>query len=219
MNGIRIARLGLTLGAGLLTAVLTTGARAAEEGELMKNFLATLGVIDDERDPIEYRERAPLVLPPRMDLPAPVAPGSSQARTPQWPNDPTVMARKRREVEANTPIGETERKRMLEGHGRLTPAEMRAGGRAGAGLVTGPVIRSDGREGHWIHPDVLRAQAAQRSAQAQPDDGKRRTLTDPPSAYRKSGTGRDITGGFEVPEPNNEADPRAFQREMQKQRN
>jgi hypothetical protein len=218
MKGIGIARLGLTLGAGLLSAALATGARA-QEGELMKNLLATMGVIDEERDPIEYRERAPLVLPPRMDLPSPVAPGSSQARAPQWPNDPTVAARKRRDVEANTPVGETERKRMLEGHGRLTPAEMRGGTRAGAGLATGPVTRSDGKEGHWIHPDVLRAQGQQRSAEVKPDDGKRRTLTDPPSPYRRSASGKDITGGFEVPEKVNEADPRAFQRQMQQQRN
>ncbi|HEX2727140.1 MAG TPA: hypothetical protein VHN20_15075 [Beijerinckiaceae bacterium] len=218
MKGISIARLGLTLGAGLLSAALVTGARA-QEGEMMKNLLATLGVIDDERDPIEYRERAPLVLPPRTDLPTPVAPGTSQARSPQWPNDPNVMARKRREAEANTPVGETDRKRMLEGHGRLTPAEMRAGTRAGAGLATGPVTRSDGKEGHWMHPDVLRAQGVQRSAEVKPDDGRRRTLTDPPSAYRKSATGRDITGGFEVQEKINEADPRAFQRQVQQQRN
>ena len=218
MKGISIARLGLTLGAGLLSAALVTGARA-EEGELMKNLLATLGVIDEERDPIEYRERAPLVLPPRTDLPTPVAPGTSQARSPQWPNDPNVVARKRREVEANTPVGETDRKRMLEGHGRLTPAEMRAGARAGAGLPTGPVTRSDGKDGHWIHPDVLRAQGAQRSAEVKPNDGRRRTLTDPPSLYRKSATGRDITGGFEVEEKINEADPRAFQRQVQQQRN
>jgi hypothetical protein len=218
MKGIGIARLGLTLGAALLTVVVATGARA-QEGELMKNLLGTLGVIDEERDPIEYRERAPLVLPPRMDLPAPVAPGSSQARAAQWPNDPNVMARKRREAEVNTPVGETERKRMLEGNGRLTPAEMRAGTRAGAGLATGPVTRPDGREAHWMHPDVLRAQGAQRSAEAKPDDGRRRTLTDPPSLYRKSATGRDITGGFEVPEKVNEADPRAFLRQTQQQRN
>jgi hypothetical protein len=218
MTRIRIARLGLALGAGLLSAALATGAQA-QEGVLMKELLATLGVIDDEKDPIEYRERAPLVLPPRMDLPSPAAPGGPQARASNWPNDPNVAARKRREAEANTPVGETERKRMLEGHGRLTPQEMRGGTRPGAGLATGPVTRSDGKEGHWIHPDILRAQGAQRNAEVTPDDGKRRSLTDPPSTYRRSATGRDITGGFEVPEKINEADPRAFQRQMQQQRN
>ena len=218
MKWIGISRLGLTLGAGLLTAVVTTAAQA-EEGELMKNLLATLGVIDEERDPIEYRERAPLVLPPRMDLPSPVAPGSPQARAPQWPNDPNVVARKRREAEANTPVGETERKRMLEGNGRLTPAEMRAGTRVGAGLGTGPVTRPDGREAHWMHPDVLRAQGAQRNVEVQPDDGKRRTLTDPPSAYRRSATGKAIVGNFDVPDKVNEADPRTFLRQTQQQRN
>jgi hypothetical protein len=154
-----------------------------------------------------------------MDLPAPVAPGGPQARAPHWPNDPTVAARKRREAEANTPIGETERKRMLEGHGRLTPAEMRGGGRAGAGVATGPVLKPDGREAHWMHPDVLRAQHQQRSAEITPDDATRRTLTDPPSGYRRSATGKEVKGAFDVPERVNEADPRAFLRQTQQQRN
>jgi hypothetical protein len=218
MKGIRVARLVLAAGAGLLSIVAVTGVQA-QEGVLMKDLLATLGVIPEDKDPIEYRERAPLVLPPRMDLPPPAEPGSVQARVPQWPNDPNVAARKRREAEANLPVGESERKRMLEGSGRLSAQEMRSGARAGAGLTTGPVVKSDGREGHWIHPDVLRAQGRQRNAEIPPDDSVRRTLTDPPAAYRRSATGKEIKGSFDVQERVNEADPRTFQRQMQQQRN
>src|SRR5688572_27924409 len=97
MKGIRIARLGLTLGAGLLAAALATGAQA-QEGELMKNLLSTLGVIDDEKDPIEYRERAPLVLPPLIDLLVPAAPRGLQSRSPLSLHHSTVAVGMRREA-------------------------------------------------------------------------------------------------------------------------
>ena len=215
MKGIGIARIGL-VAAGLTAAAFATSAQA-QEGELVKKLLSGIGVVPEERDPIEYRERAPLVLPPRMELRDPGQAGSAAARNPQWPNDPDVAERRRRDAEARTPISESDRNRMNGKNNRLSIEEMRAGRRAGAQIPTSPVSRSD--NAHWINPDVLRAQEAQgRSAQLTEDDASRRSLTDPPSAYRKSATGQPIKGGFEVPNRVDEADPRAFQRQMQ-QRN
>jgi len=216
MKGIGIARIGL-VAAGLTAVALMTSAQA-QEGELVKKLLSGIGVVPEERDPIEYRERAPLVLPPRMDLRDPAQPGSAAARNPQWPNDPDVAERRRRDAEARTPISESDRNRMNGKNNRLSIEEMRAGRRAGAEVPTAPVSRSD--NAHWINPDVLRAQEAQgRTSQvAGGDDSTRRSLTDPPSAYRRSATGQPIKGGFEVPNRVDEADPRAFQRQMQ-QRN
>jgi len=213
MKRIGIARTGLV--AAGLTAAALTGAQA-QEGMLFKNLLSGLGVIPEEKDPIEYRERPPLVLPPRMELREPAQPGSVQARNPQWPNDPDVVARKRREAEEQTPITESERYRMMGQNNRLSIDEMRAGRRAGAGLPTAPA-RS--QESHWIHPDVLRAQDQQgRSSQVAEETGGRRSLTEPPSAYRQSATGQPIKGSFAPPERIDEADPKVFLRQQQ-QRN
>jgi hypothetical protein len=215
MKGIGIARIGL-VAAGLTVAVFTTGA-SAQEGELVKNLLSNLGVIPSDKDAIEYRERAPLVLPPRMELREPAASGAAQARNPQWPNDPDVAARRRSEAEARTPITDSERHRMVNGNARLSIEEMRAGRRVGAGIPTAPVTRSE--QDHWVHPDTLRAQERQVSAsqtQIGGGEGTRRTLTDPPSAYRQSATGQPIKGSFHVEERIDEADPRSFHREQQR---
>ena len=43
-------------------------------------------------NPIEYRERSPLVIPPSRDLPPPQQAGAGQ--TPAWPSDPDVKRKK-----------------------------------------------------------------------------------------------------------------------------
>jgi hypothetical protein len=217
MKAHRIAKLGL-LTATLLGSALASGARA-QEGVLVKNLLEGIGVLDKEKDPIDYRERGPLVLPPRMELREPAAPGSVQARNPQWPNDPDVAARRRQAAEDTLPVTQTDQYRMNSKNSRLTVDEMRAGRQAGAQIPTAPVSRAG--DNAWIHPDVLRAQHAQgRTAQAAGDTTTgRRSLTEPPSAYRQSATGQPIRGSFDVPERVDESNPQAFLRQQQLRRN
>jgi hypothetical protein len=214
MKGIGIARIGLVT-ASLAAAALTTTARA-EEGELVKSLLGAIGVIPEDKEAIDYRERAPLVLPPRMELREPAAPGSVQARNPQWPNDPDVIARKRRTAEDSLPVTETDQYRMNSKNSRLTVDEMRAGRHAGAALPTAP--QAPRTDSSWVNPDVLRAQHAQsRSAQPAGDNTSgRRSLTEPPSAYRQSATGQPIKGSFHVPDREDEADPKVFQRQQRR---
>jgi hypothetical protein len=216
MKGIGIARIGL-VAVGLTAAAFATTA-AAQEGQLVKNLLSGIGVIPEDKDPIDYRERPPLVLPPRMDLRDPAQPGSARAGNGQWPNDPDVAERRRRAAEAQTPATETDAYRMNGRNTRLTVDEMRAGRRAGAEVPNAPVApKSD--NGHWMNPDVLRAQHAQgRSSEvADGNEGTRRSLTEPPSAYRRSATGQPIKGSFGVTERVDEADPRVFQRQQRGQ--
>jgi hypothetical protein len=202
---------------GLVAASLAAGALAtaarAEEGELVKGLLSAMGVIPADKDAIDYRERPPLVLPPRMELREPAAPGSVQARNPQWPNDPDVMARKRQAAQDSLPITETDQYRMNSKNSRLSVDEIRAGRHAGAALPTTPQSRT---ESSWVHPDVLRAQHAQgRTASAAGDNtSTRRSLTEPPSAYRQSATGQPIKGSFEAPSRVDESDPKVFLREQ-----
>jgi hypothetical protein len=212
MKGTKIARAGL-LTASLMASALATGAQA-QEGVLVKNFLAAIGVIDGDKEQINYRERAPLVLPPRMDLREPVQPGSAQARNPQWPNDPDVEARNRQAAEDRLPVTDTEVRRMNNKNARLSIEEMRSGRRAGAEVPNAPVARAG--DNAWIHPDILRAQDRRnRTAEVTADDSTRRSLTDPPSAYRKSATGQPIRGSFDVQTRENDADPKVFLRQQQ----
>src|SRR3712207_2824982 len=58
------------LGVALVGASLMVpgGAAWAEGGVAVKNLLGTMGLIPKEREQITYRERPPLVLPPKTDL-------------------------------------------------------------------------------------------------------------------------------------------------------
>ena len=65
----------------LALLVAATGA-SAQEGEGVKSLLGAIGIIPKEKPPINYSERAPLVLPPKMELRAPAAPRSAENQAP-----------------------------------------------------------------------------------------------------------------------------------------
>lgn len=86
---------GLVLGAML---VASSPARAADEGEpidtqILRKLLEGIGLQRDGGSSIDYHERAPLVIPPDKDLPAPEA-SDAAARNPAWPKDPDIERRK-----------------------------------------------------------------------------------------------------------------------------
>jgi len=75
--------------AGSLGAQAQTQADPDEdsfEQAIIKNIMGGLGV-DVGRPGIDYRERSPLVIPPTLDLPPPVAANPSAAN-PAWPREP-----------------------------------------------------------------------------------------------------------------------------------
>jgi len=96
MRGImRAATCGL-VGGILVFACGATGAAADDEDltfdqKIMRNILGTFGVRSGS-DAIEYRERSPLVVPPKVDLPPPQTDQATRAAN--WPNDPSVKRRK-----------------------------------------------------------------------------------------------------------------------------
>ena len=66
--------------AGALALLVAATGASAQEGEAVKSILGAIGIIPKEKAPITYNERAPLVLPPKMDLPPPAAGGGAEAR-------------------------------------------------------------------------------------------------------------------------------------------
>ena len=69
--------------------------------KIMRQFLKDLGLQRDGA-PIEYRERAPLVVPPSRNLPPPQSADAVSAN-PAWPNDPDVRQRKLEEAKRKKP--------------------------------------------------------------------------------------------------------------------
>lgn len=61
--------------------------------KLFRQFMKDLGLSRSGDGMIEYRERAPLVVPPTRELPPP-RDEADVAKTPAWPKDPDVARRK-----------------------------------------------------------------------------------------------------------------------------
>jgi hypothetical protein len=106
--------------------------------KLFRQLMRDLGLKRDGEG-IEYRERAPLVVPPTRNLPPPQPEGTAAAAAnPAWPKDPDVAARRKS-------ISAAERARLKgvadaanEESRALRPDELDRGGRAAAGTHTGP---------------------------------------------------------------------------------
>ena len=78
-------------------------ARAEEGNQTLRQIfgLVTGDTGQKDTDGIDYRERPPLVLPPKMDLPAPRA--SLENADPAWPNDPDVGRVRKLKAESKAP--------------------------------------------------------------------------------------------------------------------
>lgn len=165
-------------------ALMSLGPASAQEGIFFKNLLGSLGVIDDpDREPIDYRSRAPLVVPPSFALPDPQAPAAT--RNAAWPTDPDVVRRKRATAAANAPAPMPQAANNAEG-AALRGAEMNR--LNGNSVLSAPGPREhygDGRLTNWVDPKELRkgtATAAPKVAYGQEPD--RGSLVQPPAGYR-----------------------------------
>lgn len=190
------ARLGLVC--GLAAAPVFALPAAAQEGMFFKDMLGTMGVIPKSKDPIAYRDRAPLVVPPKPVLRTPGT-RTSAAGNPAWPNDPDVAARRRADEEASQPVTWSEKRRMSDERNlRLTPAEIQAGRVAThSAPVPGSHRGDSARDVLYLSPDQLRAGAKVEESDSGPDQGRRRALTDPPSGMRKTAQGGAVKGDFQ----------------------
>jgi hypothetical protein len=121
--------------AGTLTVALAlacgTGSTFAEEEDvpldtkIIRGFLKDLGLQRDGDAVIEYRERAPLVVPPSRDLPPPQS-ASTVTNNPAGPNDPDVRQRKQ-EAAAKKKSGRTVSEDMEADARPLSRAELDKG--------------------------------------------------------------------------------------------
>jgi hypothetical protein len=175
--------------AGALALLIAATGASAQEGEAVKSILGAIGIIPKEKAPITYNERAPLVLPPKMDLPAPAPGGGAEARNGNWPKDPDVAARRKAAAEARTPYTSSEYYKNTEGK-RLSIEEMRAGRNPNASTVQqGPVGRQ--ADIARMSPDELRAFTKDEKPELQGNGIDRRYLSDPPGdLLRAQGGGK-----------------------------
>jgi hypothetical protein len=136
MRALRLAA--VVLGIGM---VMTAGIARAEDPEeeddstfedtLIKGIMTGIGGTNMENRGIDYRERSPLVVPPRIDLPPPAS--SADINAPNWPKDPDVQRRKAAIAERKKSNKDPNEARRL-----LTPQELAAGKTAAASTSVDP---------------------------------------------------------------------------------
>src|SRR6195952_557086 len=115
----------IVLGIGL---VMSANASRAEDDEddstfeekIIKQIMTGLGGTNMENTGIEYRERSPLVIPPRNDLPPPAAAAETPAAN--WPKDPDIQKRR-----AAKEARKKDNKDPREASRILTPSELAKG--------------------------------------------------------------------------------------------
>jgi hypothetical protein len=99
MRASRLALVALGLGVGLGVAPITGSARAGDTDDrtisekIVDGFYGTIRGTNMDNHGIDYRERSPLVVPPKLDLPPPAA-AAEGAKIANWPKDPDERQRK-----------------------------------------------------------------------------------------------------------------------------
>jgi hypothetical protein len=116
----------VALGVGLLMASSVARAEDDEddktfEEKIIEGIMAGIGGTNMDNRGIDYRERSPLVVPPKLDLPPPVS-AKTEVSDPNWPKDPDE-ARRKAEIKAR----KKSKPDPIEASRILTPAELNVG--------------------------------------------------------------------------------------------
>jgi hypothetical protein len=131
--GTLVLALALSWSAGSAFAQNADDEDVPLDTKLIRQFLKDLGLRRDG-DGIEYRERAPLVVPPSRNLPAPQN-EATVTNDPAWPNDPDVKQRKTDAVKRKQP-NKTAAEAMIEEGRPISRAELERG-RVAPGTASG----------------------------------------------------------------------------------
>ena len=129
-RGLRLAV--VAAGIGL---VMTAGtARAGDdededdktfEEKIIEGIMKGIGGTNMENQGIDYRERSPLVVPPKLDLPPPAGTTADVKAPPNWPKDPddarrkaAIAARKKANKDPREAAAASDAERTQPGKGR-----------------------------------------------------------------------------------------------------
>src|ERR1700712_4757118 len=88
-----VAGVGLVMSAGAVRAQDDDEDDKTFEEKVIEGIMAGIGGTNMENRGIDYRERSPLVVPPRLDLPPPEA-AKTEIKAANWPKDPDEQRRK-----------------------------------------------------------------------------------------------------------------------------
>ena len=197
----RALKLSAAFGVGLL---LVSGAVRAQENEdddktfeekIIEGFMKGIGGTNMDNTGIDYRERSPLVVPPKLDLPPPAATAAEVKPPPNWPKDPDearrkaqIAARKKakpNEIEAARPLSPSElnvAKTAPSGGRTRNPDWDVPGGEPGQQILSPSQLGFDGRFSSIFGGN----KAEVKEFKAEPP---RESLTQPPPGYQTPSAG------------------------------
>ena len=159
--------------------------------KLFRQLMKDLGLQRGDGSQIEYRERAPLVVPPNRNLPQPRS-ETAATDNPAWPNDPDVKQRKLEAANAKRSRGSRTAAETMEAEARPLPrSELDRGGRAAAGSSGGSNTPEDGARP--MRPSDLGSKGlfgslfslgSKTEASTFSGEPERESLTAPPAGYQ-----------------------------------
>ncbi len=192
MRALRLAAVALGIG-----MVMTVGVARAQdddddgktfEDKIIESIMKGVGGTNMDNGGIDYRERSPLVVPPKIDLPPPVA-ASKEVNAANWPKDPDEARRK-----AAIARRKKENKDPLEASRVLSPSELNAARTAPPDRTADntPVQPGNSDTNPILSPSQLGFEGSFSSlfggnkAEKAPFKGEptRESLTQPPSGYQ-----------------------------------
>jgi len=199
----------LALGGVVLAGFLgACPALAQEDTNPLNSVLGFVGLqFDKEKETIDYRARAPIVVPPKLDLPPP----KTSVRDPAWPNDPDIAEARRAALDSRQPAPQLTPNARAE----LSAREMQRG--IGALPTEGPPSECQANAGT---PFCLYApwKALQTAIGGAPDvvepgvEPPRKYLTEPPPGYRRATAAAKATGSAPEKEQPDAGDAAAYTR-------
>jgi hypothetical protein len=159
-------------------------AQVPEDTNMFNSVLGFVGMqFDKEQDSIDYRARAPIVVPPRTDLPAP----KQAVRDPAWPKDPDVIEERRAAMDSHRPAPQITPNTRTE----LSQAELQQG--KGPMPTDGPPDECQAGAGTpiclyapWKALKAMVTGASSSDTLKPGPEPERRYLTEPPPGYRKA---------------------------------
>ena len=131
-RALRLAAIALSIGLVMAAGPVRAGDDEDEddktfEEKVIEGIMRGIGGTNMENRGIEYRERSPLVVPPKLDLPPPAG-TTAEVKAPNWPKDPDEQRRK-----AAATARKKANKNFEESSRILTPSELAARKPAGKG--------------------------------------------------------------------------------------
>ncbi len=182
--------------AGIALAITASPARAGDdddgddgmtfEEKIIDNLMTGVGAKSMNSKGIDYRERSPLVVPPKLDLPPPAS--ATQANAPNWPKDPDV-ARRKAAIEARK---KEVKKEPWQQAMPLTQAEIEAGRKQQTAVDSKNPVEPGVTKNPSLMPDQLGYTGGLigmfkgSSTEQAPFKGEptRESLTEPPPGYQ-----------------------------------